>query len=85
MPLSPEEGGHAMARQSHALSPIPEDTQRVARAAFTRGNISRPVADSLGTRYHDAQGTLGRAVGVFVDEGAQGGEGPLSRFHGEAR
>ena len=35
--------------------PIPEDTQRVARAAFPHGNIYMQVADRLGTIYHDAQ------------------------------
>src|SRR5712671_1181792 len=38
-----------------ASYPIPEDTQRVARAAFPRGNLSMQVADRLGTIYHDAQ------------------------------
>lgn len=35
--------------------PIPEETQRVARAAFPRGNIYMQVADRLGPIYHDAQ------------------------------
>ena len=40
---------------SHASSPIPDDTQRVARAAFPRGNLYLQVADCLGAIYHDAQ------------------------------
>ena len=35
--------------------PIPEETQRVARAAFPRGNIYMQVADRLGTLYHATQ------------------------------
>jgi transposase len=35
--------------------PIPEETQRVARAAFPRGHIYMQVADHLGTIDHDAQ------------------------------
>ena len=44
-----------MSLHPHATSPIPEETQRVARAAFPRGNIYMQVADRLGTVYHDAQ------------------------------
>jgi len=44
-----------MSRHPQAPSPIPEDTQRVARAAFPHGNVSIQVADRLGTLYHDAQ------------------------------
>jgi transposase len=44
-----------MSRHPQATYPIPEDTQRVARAAFPRGNIYMQVADHLGTIYHDAQ------------------------------
>ena len=46
-----------MSLQFHALYPIPADTQRVARAAFPRGNLYMQVADRLGTIYHDAQFT----------------------------
>lgn len=42
-----------MSLQPHASSPIPEATQRVARAAFPRGNLSMPVADRLGPLYHE--------------------------------
>ena len=34
---------------------IPEETQRIARAAFPRGNLYMQVADRLGTIYQDAQ------------------------------
>jgi transposase len=44
-----------MSLHPQATYPIPEDTQRVARAAFPRGNIYMQVADHLGTIYHDAQ------------------------------
>jgi hypothetical protein len=40
-----------------APSPISEDTQRVACAAFPRGNFSLQVADHLGPLSHDAQCT----------------------------
>src|SRR4029450_10537711 len=44
-----------MSLHPQATYPIPEDTQRVARAAFPRGNIYMQVADRLGTLYHDVQ------------------------------
>jgi transposase len=44
-----------MSLHPQATYPIPEDTQRVARAAFPRGNVYMQVADRLGTIYHDAQ------------------------------
>src|ERR671931_1708281 len=44
-----------MSLHPQAPYPIPEDTQRVARAAFPRGNIYMQVADRLGTLYHDTQ------------------------------
>src|SRR5919109_983601 len=46
-----------MSLHPHAPYPIPEDTQRVARAAFPRGNLYMQVADHLGPLYHDAQFT----------------------------
>jgi transposase len=46
-----------MSLHPQAPYPIPEDTQRVARAAFPRGNLYMQVADRLGTLYHDAQFT----------------------------
>jgi transposase len=44
-----------MSLHPHATYPIPEETQRVVRAAFPRGNIYMQVADRLGPIYHDAQ------------------------------
>ena len=44
-----------MSLHPQAIYPIPEETQRVARAAFPRGHIYMQVADRLGTIYHDAQ------------------------------
>jgi transposase len=44
-----------MSLHPQATYPIPEETQRVARAAFPRGNVYMQVADRLGTIYHDAQ------------------------------
>jgi len=44
-----------MSLHSHASYPIPDETQRVARAAFPRGNLYLQVADCLGAIYHDAQ------------------------------
>ena len=46
-----------MSLHPQAPYPIPEDTQRVARAAFPRGNLYMQVADRLGTFYHDTQFT----------------------------
>jgi transposase len=44
-----------MALHPQATYPIPEETQRVARAAFPRGNLYRQGADRLGPLYHDTQ------------------------------
>src|SRR5262249_47008600 len=44
-----------MSLHPQATYPIPEETQRVARAAFPRGNIYMQVADRLGPLYHDTQ------------------------------
>lgn len=35
--------------------PVPEETQRVARAAFSKGNVYLSVVDALGALYHDEQ------------------------------
>ncbi len=37
--------------------PIPEETQRVAQAAFSKGNVYVRVVDAMGTLYHDEQFT----------------------------
>ena len=44
-----------MSLHPQATYASPEDTQRVARAAFPRGNLYMPVADRLGTLSHDTQ------------------------------
>jgi hypothetical protein len=44
-----------MSLHSHASAPIPDETQRGARAAFPRGHRSLQVAARLGPRSHDAQ------------------------------
>jgi transposase len=46
-----------MSLHSHAIYPVPEATQRIARAAFPHGNIDMQVADRLGNLSHDAQFT----------------------------
>ena len=46
-----------MSLHSHAIYPVPEATQHIARAAFPHGNIYMQVADRLGNIYHDAQFT----------------------------
>jgi transposase len=44
-----------MSLHPQATDQIPEETQRIARAAFPHGNLYMQVADHLGTIYHDAQ------------------------------
>ena len=44
-----------MSLHPQATYPIPEETQRVARAAFPRGSLYMQGADRLGTLYHDTQ------------------------------
>jgi transposase len=44
-----------MSLHPQATYQIPEETQRIARAAFPHGNLYMQVADHLGTIYHDAQ------------------------------
>ena len=42
-----------MSLRPHALEPVPEDTARVARAAFPKGHPSLTVRDVLGTLFQD--------------------------------
>jgi transposase len=42
-----------MSMHPHAIATIPEETVRVARAAFPRGNIYLTMRDQLGTLYED--------------------------------
>src|SRR5918995_6617999 len=46
-----------MSLHPHAYYPVPDETPRVARAAFPHGNLYLHVADRLGNIYHDAQFT----------------------------
>ena len=48
-----------MSLHPQATYPVPEDTRRVARAAFSHGNVYIQVADHLGNIYNDAQFTCG--------------------------
>jgi transposase len=54
-PCGARTGESPLSLHPQAASPLPEDTQRVARAAFPHGNIDREVADHLGTLSQDTQ------------------------------
>jgi transposase len=42
-----------MSLQAHPLDPIPEETQRLARASFPKGSLAINLRDALGTIYQD--------------------------------
>ena len=42
-----------MSLQPHAIDPVPEETARLARAAYPRGNVYIQLRDELGTIYQD--------------------------------
>ena len=42
-----------MSLHPQALSPIPEEPARVARAAYPKGNVYMQIRDELGTIYQD--------------------------------
>lgn len=42
-----------MSLHPQAIAPIPEETQRVARAAFPKGNIYLRMRDEIGTVFND--------------------------------
>jgi transposase len=44
-----------MSMQAQTQNPIPEETQRVARAAFPKGNLYMRMRDELGELYQDEQ------------------------------
>ena len=44
-----------MSLQPHASGPVPEETARIARAAYPKGNIYLQLRDTLGTIYEDDQ------------------------------
>ncbi len=39
--------------QPQSIDPIPEETVRVARAAFPKGNLYMIMRDEIGTLYND--------------------------------
>lgn len=43
-----------MSRRSHTIGPVPEETARIARAAFPRGNLYIRMRDELGPIFTDA-------------------------------
>jgi transposase len=42
-----------MSMHPQRIGPVPEDTARVARAAFPKGNLYMQMRDVLGTIYYD--------------------------------
>jgi transposase len=44
-----------MSLQTQAIGPVPEETARIARAAYPRGNLYLQLRDTLGTIYEDEQ------------------------------
>ena len=44
-----------MSLKSHPIPPVPEETARVARAAFPHGHVLMQLRDTLGTIYTDEQ------------------------------
>lgn len=46
-----------MSLHPQAEYPVPDETRRIARAAFLKGTLAIRIADAFGTVYHDAQFT----------------------------
>ena len=44
-----------MSLKPQPIGPVPEETARIARAAYPRGNIYLQLRDTLGTIYEDEQ------------------------------
>jgi hypothetical protein len=44
-----------MSLKPHTLTPIPEETHRIAKAAFPKGNLCLTLRDQLGTLFSDEQ------------------------------
>src|SRR5262245_43137809 len=61
---------NVMSLASRAVSPIPEETRRVAHAAFPRPSRFMQMRDQLGTLYDDA------AFGVLYPQRGQPAETP---------
>src|SRR5213593_4647062 len=45
----------AMSMRPQPIAPVPDDTPRVARSAFPKGNMYMKIRDELGTIYQDQQ------------------------------
>src|SRR5438445_10399240 len=60
-----------MSLKPQAIGPVPEETARVARGAYPKGNISIQLRDTLGTIYEDEQ---------FVDLFPQRGQPAQARW-----
>jgi transposase len=43
-----------MSLKPQGISPVPEETARIARAAYPKGNVYMNMLDELGTIYEDA-------------------------------
>ena len=43
-----------MSLKPSVIEPVPEQTERVARAAFPKGNLYISIRDQLGTLFEDA-------------------------------
>lgn len=43
-----------MSLKPQPISPVPEETARIARAAYPKGNVSMHMRDELGTISEDA-------------------------------
>ena len=42
-----------MSLKPHSIDPVPEETARIARAAYPKGNIYLQLRDEFGTIYED--------------------------------
>jgi len=60
-----------MSLKSEPIGPIPEETMRIAKAAFPKGTRFMKMRDELGTLYHDE---------MFADLFSATGQPALARF-----
>jgi transposase len=44
-----------MSLKSQAISPVPAETARIARAAYPKGNVSMQMREVLGSIYTDSE------------------------------
>ncbi len=42
-----------MSLKPERINPVPEETARIAHAAYPKGNVCMHMRDELGTMYHD--------------------------------